>query len=172
MSQGQLHVYTGDGKGKTTAAVGLAVRAAGHGLKSYIGQFLKGRSTGEIDALRRIPEITIEQYGSARFVLEGEPRDAHLEEAKAGLRRARAILESGEYAIIILDEVNVALDLGLLTREEVEEALERVAPETEIVCTGRGAPGWLIERAGLVSEIRKVKHYAERGLQARDGIEQ
>lgn len=168
---GRLQVYTGNGKGKTTAAVGLAVRGAGHGFRSYIGQFLKGLPTGELEALVHIPEITIEQFGSGAFVLKGAPLEPHREEAREGLRRVAGALGSGNYEIVILDEINVALDLSLLSRQELESVLEDVPNGTEIVCTGRGAPAWLIERADLVSEIGAVKHYADGGLEAREGIE-
>ena len=171
MSLGKLQVYTGNGKGKTTAAIGLAVRGAGHGLRSYIGQFLKGLPTGEAEALAHIPGIRMEQFGDGSFVLEGSPLEPHRKEARQGLQRVREALLGGSYQIVILDEINVALDLGLLFREEVEDVLETVPPGTEIVCTGRGAPGWLIERADLVSEVGAVKHYADRGMEAREGIE-
>lgn len=171
MRTGKLHVYTGNGKGKTTAAIGLAVRAAGHGRKSYIGQFMKGLPTGEIAVLRRVPEVTIEQFGNGEFALEEGLREPHRQGVQAGLRRLREVLVSGDHAVVVLDEVNVALDFGLLSREELEELLGLVGPEVELICTGRGAPDWLVERADLVSEIRALKHYFDTGLDAREGIE-
>jgi cob(I)alamin adenosyltransferase len=166
-----IHVYTGEGKGKTTAAIGLAVRAAGNGLKVFVGQFLKGRATGELSALGRIPEIVIEQFGGPEFVVPGEVTEKERESALRGLERMGAAIETGEYSVVIFDELNVALSLGVLPEEPVRELIDRLPEGIELICTGRGAPAWLIERADLVTEMRAIKHYAERGLDARRGIE-
>ena len=166
-----IQVYTGGGKGKTTAAIGLAVRAAGHGQKSFLGQFLKGRLTGEIQTLSRIEAVTIEQFGSPEFVVPGAVDEKTRDLANRGLRRAREALESRSFSLVILDELNVALSLGVLPEEPVRELIDRLPEGIELICTGRGAPAWLIERADLVTEMRAIKHYAERGLDARRGIE-
>jgi cob(I)alamin adenosyltransferase len=167
---GLVQVYTGDGKGKTTAALGLALRAAGYGLRTYIGQFLKGRPTGELNAARLLePYLTIEQFGEAGFVAKGDARQAAL--ARQGLQRVRRILTGGEYDIVIVEEINVALDLELISLEDVLTLLEERPSDTELILTGRGAPGELISQADLVTEMVAVKHPFTRGIEARQGIE-
>ncbi len=168
---GQVQLYTGDGKGKTTAALGLALRAAGHGMRTYIGQFMKGQSYGELEALRDHPFITIEQYGDPRCIRREEVTPEHIAQAQRGLERARAAMLSGQYDIVVLDEVNVSIWFGLLSTEEVLAFLDQRPAEVEVVLTGRRAPPELIERADLVTEMREVKHYYQRGLPARNGIE-
>ena len=166
-----IQIYTGEGKGKTTAAIGLAVRAAGHGLGVFVGQFLKGRPTGEIQTLSRIEEVTIEQFGDPEFVVPGKVDEEARELADRGLRRVREALASGSFSLVVLDEINVALSLGVLSEELVRELLDRVPEDVELICTGRGAPAWLIERADLVTEMHPLKHYADHGVQARPRIE-
>jgi len=166
-----VQIYTGDGKGKTTAALGLTLRASGHGLRSYVGQFMKGRPYGEIEALRDHPAITIEQYGDPRCIHRDEVTAEHVTQAHAGLERARAALLSGQYDIVVLDEVNVALWFGVLDVEEVLALLDQKPDHVEVILTGRRAPQALIERADLVTEMRPVKHYYEQGVLAREGIE-
>lgn len=171
LAKGYVQVYTGDGKGKTTAALGLALRAAGHGMRTYIGQFMKGQRYGELDALRGHPYITIEQYGDVRCIRREEVTPEHIAQAHRGLQRAREAMLSGEYDIVVLDEVNVSIWFGLLTVEEVLAFIEEKPPEVELVLTGRRAPPELIDRADLVTEMREVKHYYRHGVMARDGIE-
>jgi len=168
---GLVQVYTGDGKGKTTAALGLALRAAGHGLRTYIGQFLKGRPTGELKAARMLtPYLTIEQFGEAHFTLtKRDTQQAAL--ARKGLQRVRQVLASGEYDIVVLEEINVALDLELISLEEVMALLDERPPEVELVLTGRGFPEALLSRADLVTKMVAVKHPYDRGVRARPGIE-
>ena len=171
--RGYVQVYTGTGKGKTTAAIGLAVRAAGHGLRSYIGQFLKTPTSGEHEALKRFDDlIAVETFGSGTFLIPGATLDpAEVARARDGLARARAAMLSGHYQIMILDEVNVAVDFGLLSVDDVL-ALIRAKPEpVELVLTGNGAHHAVIDAADLVSDVRAIKHYFERGVNARDGIE-
>ncbi|HDD25452.1 MAG TPA: cob(I)yrinic acid a,c-diamide adenosyltransferase [Chloroflexi bacterium] len=171
LTHGYVQVYTGDGKGKTTAALGLALRASGHGLRTYIGQFMKGQSYGELNALREHPLITIEQYGDVRCIHREEVTPAHISQAQAGLDRAREALLSQEYAIVVLDEVNVSIWFGLLTVEDVLAFLDIRPPQVEVILTGRRAPQELIERADLVTEMVEVKHYYQQGVLARKGIE-
>jgi cob(I)alamin adenosyltransferase len=168
---GCVQVYTGDGKGKTTAALGLALRASGHGLRSYIGQFMKGQDCGEHRALRHHASITLEQYGDPRLLRREDVTPAHIAQAQSGLARARQAMLSGEYQIIILDEVNVALWYGMLSLTEVLAFLELRPAHLEVVLTGRRAPQELLARADLVTEMCEVKHYYARGLAARRGIE-
>jgi len=169
--KGYIQLYTGDGKGKTTAALGLALRAAGHGMRTYIGQFMKGQDYGELHALRDHPCITIEQYGGGRCIRREEVTSEHIARARRGLERALAAMLSEQYDIIVLDEVNVAIWFGLLTVEEVLAFLDRKPEGVEVVLTGRRAPQELIERADLVTEMREVRHYYTQGVLARDGIE-
>jgi cob(I)alamin adenosyltransferase len=169
---GLVHVYTGDGKGKTTAALGIAVRAAGHGMRTYVGQFLKGRACGELKSLQRLaPDVTVEQLGTDRWIGGGGASLTQRQAAQLGLPRARGVLLSGEYDIVILDEVNVAVHFGILAEEEVLQLIECRPPETELVLTGRQAPEVFIARADLVTEMRQVRHPYERGIKARPGIE-
>lgn len=171
LSKGYVQVYTGDGKGKTTAALGLALRASGHGLHTYIGQFMKGQRYGELEALRDHPLITLEQYGDPRCIRREEVTPQHREEAHKGLLRAREVMLSGDYDLVVLDEANVAIWFGLLTAEEVLDLLDDKPEHVEVVLTGRRAPQVLIDRADLVTEMREVKHYYQQGVVARVGIE-
>ncbi|MEA3340138.1 MAG: cob(I)yrinic acid a,c-diamide adenosyltransferase [Chloroflexota bacterium] len=170
-TKGYVQIYTGDGKGKTTAALGLALRASGRGMRTYIGQFMKGQHYGELDALRDNPHITIEQYGDVRCIHREEVTSDHVAQAQLGLEQAREALLSGEYDIIVLDEVNVTVWFGLLDVEEVLAFLDEKPGHVEVILTGRRAPQELIERADLVTEMLPVKHYYEQGVLARKGIE-
>jgi cob(I)alamin adenosyltransferase len=171
LKKGYVQVYTGDGKGKTTAALGLALRASGRQMRTYIGQFMKGQPYAELDALRDHPWIIIEQYGDVRCIRREEVREHHREQARCGLARATAAMRSGEYDIVVLDEVNVSLWFGILTLEDVLVFLDRRPERVEVVLTGRRAPRALIDRADLVTEMREIKHYYEQGVIARQGIE-
>jgi len=171
LSQGYVQVYTGDGKGKTTAALGLALRASGHGLRTYVGQFMKGQDYGELDALHENPYVTIEQYGDVRCIHREEVTSNHVMQAHRGLERVREAMLSGQYDIVVLDEVNVAIWFGVLAVDEVLALLDERPEQVEVVLTGRRAPQELIERADLVTEMREVKHYYQQGVLARKGIE-
>jgi len=171
LSRGYVQVYTGDGKGKTTAALGLALRASGYGICTYIGQFMKGQPYGELDALCDCPIINIEQYGDMRCIHREEVTLEHVAQAQRGLERAREAMLSGRYDIVVLDEVNVTIWFGLLTVEEVLAFLDERPVHVEVILTGRRAPQELIERADLVTEMREVKHYYQQGVLAREGIE-
>lgn len=168
---GLVQVYTGDGKGKTTAALGLALRAAGWGLRSYIAQFMKGQDYGELHSLARLtPLITIEQFGQPSFIRHASAEDLAL--AQQGLARALAALVSAEYNIVILDEICIALYFGLVRLEQVLELIDQRPAAVELVLTGRRAPQELIDRADLVTEMREIKHPFQQGVPARRGIEQ
>ncbi|MGB2930170.1 MAG: cob(I)yrinic acid a,c-diamide adenosyltransferase [Desulfobacterales bacterium] len=166
-----IQVYTGDGKGKTTAALGLSIRAAGHGLKTYIGQFMKGQHYGELTALRDNPFITIEQYGDIQCIHRDQVTQKHMDQAEQGLIKSRNAMLSGQYDIVILDEINVTVWFGLLTVEQVLEFLDQRPESVELILTGRNASQEFIQYADLVSEIKEVKHYYNQGILARDGIE-
>jgi cob(I)alamin adenosyltransferase len=171
--KGFIQVYTGDGKGKTTAALGLAMRAAGRGLMVYFGQFLKGRWTGEIAAAERLsPFLNLVQLGRKAFVdPAASPGEEDTNLAREGLEACREAMLSGTYSIIILDEVCVAVRLGLLSEIDLLNFLDQKPEGVEIVLTGRGATPGLEARADLVTEMKDVKHYGAGGVKARDGIE-
>ena len=172
LSKGYVQIYTGDGKGKTTAALGLALRAAGHGMHTYIGQFMKGHPYGELEALVDHPCITIEQYGDVHFIRREEMTFEHAARARHGLERAREAMYSDRYDLVVLDEINVAIWFGLVSVEDVLALLDDRPLSVEVILTGRGAPQQLIDRADLMTEMREVKHYYAQGVPAREGIEQ
>ncbi|MGC9453217.1 MAG: cob(I)yrinic acid a,c-diamide adenosyltransferase, partial [Oceanipulchritudo sp.] len=144
--RGYFQVYTGEGKGKTTAALGLALRASGRGLPVYIGQFMKGQDYGELHALPRLGSVTVEQYGDPGWVYKGKLTDEQLEQAQSGLVRARAALESGDYRIVILDEMNMAVWFGLVSLEQALALLDARPDRVELVFTGRRADPVILER--------------------------
>ncbi len=168
---GCVHVYTGDGKGKTTAALGLALRAAGAGFNVFIAQFIKGCRYSEIDALGRYEDrITLRQFGRGCFI-SGRPAEKDIEAARRGLDEACQVMAEGTHQVVILDEVNVAVQLNLLSVETLLLFLDARPPQVELILTGRGAASEVIERADLVTEMQEVKHYYREGIEARLGIE-
>ena len=171
LKKGYIQIYTGNGKGKTTAALGLALRAAGHGMRTYIAQFMKGQSYGELKSIQLIPEIKIEQFGRDSFVHVEKETAEDIQLARQGLEKVKQAMKSGTYQVIILDEVNVAIHFKLLSVSEVLECISAKPPETELILTGRRAPVELIGIADLVTEMREIKHYYQQGVMARDGIE-
>lgn len=170
---GYIQVYTGNGKGKTTAALGLALRAAGRGLRTYIAQFLKGQPTGEIEAAKRLAGlIHIDQFGREGFItVKDGPDDEDIARAKAGLARALEAMLSGDYRIVVLDEINTAVHFNILPEKDVLDLLDKRPAGIELVLTGRYAPSSFIDRADLVTEMKEIKHYFDRGVKAREGIE-
>jgi cob(I)alamin adenosyltransferase len=170
--KGYTQVYTGNGKGKTTAAIGLCVRAAGAGLKVYIGQFVKLGDYSEIKVIRdRFSDaVTLEQFGVSGFI-SGNPGPEHIQAASQGLSRVRSILKSGRYDLVILEEINVATAMGLLSVENILKLITEKPGHVELVLTGRGADPKIIEAADLVTEMAEVKHYYAKGVKARAGIE-
>ncbi|HBS59779.1 MAG TPA: cob(I)yrinic acid a,c-diamide adenosyltransferase [Firmicutes bacterium] len=172
MKQGLLQVYTGNGKGKTTAALGLALRALGHDWRVAVVQFLKGGAKhGESRALKLFPTCHIWQYGRDVLIDMHNPEPQDIALARQGLAKARQLIEGKNYDLLILDEICVALALNLIAEEEVRELLARRPAALEIVLTGRYAPSWLIELADLVTEMCQIKHPFEQGIAAREGIE-
>lgn len=171
MRKGFIQVYTGNGKGKTTAAIGLAIRAAGAGLKILFAQFVKGMKYSEIAALERFSDcISIHQYGNDCFI-KNKPLDADIEIARKGLWEVQSELLKGQYDLVILDEANIAMHFGLFKVDELLKVIASRKPECEIVITGRYAPKELIDAADLVTEMKEIKHYYNKGIQAREGIE-
>jgi cob(I)alamin adenosyltransferase len=173
LGQGYIQVYTGNGKGKTTAALGLAVRAAGHRLRTVIVQFMKGWiDYGELQGVRMLaPYVEIHQAGRDTFVNRKDPDPEDVRLAQEGWLLAKGIIFGGKADIVVLDEINCAMDFGLLPVEEVVEVLRNKPAGMELVLTGRGAPPAIIEIADLVTEMREVKHYYAKGVDARVGVE-
>lgn len=170
--QGQIQVYTGEGKGKTTCALGLALRAVGWGLKVYVIQFLKGRETGESRAAARLaPELTWRTCGRPGLGKLRSPTPEDLKLIRDAWDLASRIIAAGEHQLIILDEINLALAHGQVPLAEVLETLRQRPPQVEVVLTGRQAPPELLELADLVTEMRPLKHYIQAGVRARQGIE-
>jgi cob(I)alamin adenosyltransferase len=169
--RGYIQVYTGNGKGKTTAAIGLAIRAAGAGLKVYIAQFIKLGDYSEIKALERFSDlITVEQFGLGRFT-DGKPLPEDIKAAQKGLRRIKAIMAEGKYKVMILEEANVAAKFGLIRVQDLLGLIINKPYDLELVITGRYASARVIENADLVTEMMPIKHYFEKGVPARVGIE-
>jgi cob(I)alamin adenosyltransferase len=173
LERGLIQVYTGDGKGKTTAAIGLAFRASGHGLKTYIIQFMKGkRDYGELMAAEKLSSnLTILPVGRDQFVNRENPDSVDIDLAQKGLARAKEIVEGDMYDILVLDEINVALDYKLVDLSDVMALIKNKPAKMEIVLTGRYAPKEIMEAADLVTEMREVKHYYKEGIASRKGIE-
>lgn len=168
---GYTQVYTGDGKGKTTAALGLALRAAGAGLNVYIAQFIKSGDYSEIKALSRLAaQITVQQFGLGRFI-KGKPSPQDVAAARNGLAAIRSALTAGHYQVVIMEEGNVAAMCGLFPVEEILAIMSQKPADVELVITGRGADPRVIDKADLVTEMKAVKHYYQAGVPARTGIE-
>jgi len=169
MKKGYVQVYTGNGKGKTTAAIGLSVRAAGAGLKVSFIQFVKGQYTSEIKSFEKLG-VEFYQGGRQEFII-GSPKKEDIEAAENTLELARKKVVSGEYDVVILDEVNVAIYLGLVKEEEILKLIKEKSPSTELVLTGRYATDNVMKVADLVTEMKEIKHYFNAGVQERIGIE-
>src|SRR5512143_1538821 len=171
MRRGYVQVYTGNGKGKTTAALGLAMRSVGAGHRVFIAQFIKKRRCSEhvlIDELR--DRITLRQYGTG-FLMGKKPSKTAVQAARIGYEEVREALLSKRYEVVILDEANVAVRYGLITAQDLLELMAQKPKKVELVITGRYADERVIQAADLVTEMREVKHYREKGVSARRGIE-
>ncbi|MCK5787359.1 MAG: cob(I)yrinic acid a,c-diamide adenosyltransferase [Candidatus Sabulitectum sp.] len=171
--QGRLQVYTGNGKGKTTAMLGLAVRAACSGMRVYIGQFMKGQDYSELCLPERFPEITMEQFGTPDFILPGnKPTAEDIQLAEAGLVAVTSAMLNGDYDMVMADEICVSVHMGLLSEEQLLELAAVRPANTEVVFTGRYATDGIIQVADLVTEMMAIKHYYDtEKLSARAGIE-
>jgi cob(I)alamin adenosyltransferase len=168
--KGMIQVYTGNGKGKTTAAFGLAIRAVGAGKNVFIGQFVKGMKYSELKSLTNIDNIEIKQYGLDYFI-NGKTDKANIDEARKGLEEVKKILKSGKYDLVILDEANIAVYYDLFSAKELIEVIDVRKNNIEVVITGRYAADEIIEKANLVTEMKEIKHYYNQGVEARIGIE-
>ena len=173
LGKGYIQVYTGNGKGKTTASLGLAVRAAGHGLRTVIIQFMKGWiDYGELNGMKMLsPFVEIHQAGRDTFVSRKDPDPEDIRLAREGWTLAKRTILEGTADIVVLDEINCAVDFGLLPLPEILEILRRKPDGMEIVLTGRGASEEIIAAADLVTEMKEIKHYYGKGIDARVGIE-
>ncbi len=171
IGRGTVQLYTGNGKGKTTAAIGQAVRAVGHGMRVVIIQFMKGRPYGELAVAGMLGGLTIEQYGRDEFVDPDNPAAVDVELARKGWERAQEIIADRSVDMLILDEINVAVSFGLIPLESVKELVLSKPAGLELVLTGRYAPDELIELADTVTEMREIRHHYNRGIEAREGIE-
>jgi len=172
LEKGLIQVYTGNGKGKTSAAFGIALRAIGRGLKVYIIQFIKGGfDYGELYMIDKLPNLKLKAFGRGKFITEKPPGKEDIKLAEEALQLAEKVVESGEYDIVILDEINVALNLELISLEKVLELIKSKPKRVELVLTGRYAPNEIIEVADLVTEMKEVKHPFNEGYEARKGIE-
>ena len=167
-----LQVYTGNGKGKTTAAFGQALRALGHGWRVIVIQFMKGDpGYGEVRAAKQLENLEVRQFGLPTFVEKGNPSDEDLAEARKGMAAAQEAISSGRYRMVVLDEVNVAVDYGLVGLDEVMGLVDACPTGIELVFTGRYAKPEVIARADLVSEVHEIKHPMQKGLVNRVGID-
>jgi len=172
LEQGLVQVYTGNGKGKTSAAFGLALRAIGRGLKVYVIQFIKGGfDYGELYIVDKLPNLKLKAFGKGEFVTEKPPNEEDVKLSEEALALAEEIIKGGEYDIVILDEVNVALNLKLINLEKVLELIKNKPKHVELILTGRYAPKEIVEAANLVTEMKEVKHPFKKGYEARKGIE-
>jgi cob(I)alamin adenosyltransferase len=168
---GYIQIYTGNGKGKTTAAFGLALRAVGAGKRVFIAQFVKGKIYSENDAVRNfLQSITIKQYGLDCFIYK-KPTETDIQAARNGLAEVSRIIAEGNFDLVILDEACIAIHYNLFTSSELIEILRIKTESIEIIITGRYATAELIEFADLVTEMKEVKHYYTKGIEARKGIE-
>ncbi len=171
-SLGLIHLYMGEGKGKTTAALGLALRAWGQGLRISVIQFTKSvHRSGEFKAIQGLEGIDISQFGTGRFITDNGPTEEDCERAEEGLKAASRALAGGGYDMVILDEINIALYYRLIGLDDVIEALQNRAPEVEVVITGRNPPEELIDLADYVTEFKLIKHPFDKGVEARKGVE-
>ncbi len=173
IARGLVQIFTGNGKGKTTAALGTVLRAAGHGLKISVIFFIKGHfSQGEYKTLRTLPNVKVQAFGLRQFIPEnGKPNPKEAAQAKAALAAARANITGGEYDLVVLDEINCACFFGLIKPEDVLQLIKDKPKHVELILTGRNANNELIAAADLVTEMKKIKHPFDKGIEARKGIE-
>lgn len=170
MEKGYIQVYTGNGKGKTTAALGITLRSLCAGNKVFFGQFMKGQDYSELKAPEYFSNLTMEQFGQPNFI-HGKPSPEDIEMAKRGLARMKEVIASGEYDMVVMDEINTTLFFEMLDVQEVLNVLDLKPGKTELILTGRYAPEEIVDRADLVTEMKEIKHYYNAGVMARVGVE-
>ncbi len=172
LEHGLVQVYTGDGKGKTSAAFGAALRAIGRGLRVYIIQFIKGGfDYGELHVVKKLPNLKLAAFGRGKFVTEVSPHEEDVKLAEEALKLAKEVIGSGQYDIVVLDEINVALNLKLVTVDEALQLIKNRPKHVELILTGRYAPIQIVEVADLVTEMKEIKHPFTEGVTPRKGIE-
>jgi cob(I)alamin adenosyltransferase len=172
LEKGLVQVYTGNGKGKTSAAFGLALRAVGRGLSVYMIQFIKGGfDYGELYVVDKLPNFTLKAFGRGKFITEMPPGKEDVKLARDAFRLAKKTVEEGKHDVVILDEINVVLELGMISKKEVLQLIKSKPEHVELVLTGRYAPKEIVEAADLVTEMKQIKHPFDTGYQARKGIE-
>ncbi len=173
LAKGLVQVYTGNGKGKTTASLGLVFRALGHNFNVHVMQFMKGQTIyGELESAKHFTDrLTIEQVGLPSFVKAGKQTEVDREMAQVAFVRAQTMVSSGEYDLVVLDELNCAVDFGLVDVADVKKMIHTKPVHTELIITGRNAHPEVVEVADLVTEMREIKHYFNSGQAARVGIE-
>jgi cob(I)alamin adenosyltransferase len=172
LEKGLVQVYTGNGKGKTSAAFGSALRAVGRGLRVYVIQFIKGGfDYGELYVARQIPRLKLTAFGRGKFITETPPSNRDVQLARKAFEFAKKTVEDGRYDMVVLDEINVVLNLRMISIDEVIQLIKNKPEHVELILTGRNAPKEIIEAADLVTEMREVKHPYAKGVQPRKGIE-
>ena len=171
MEKRYIHVYTGSGKGKTTAALGLGLRAAGAGFKVHIIQFMKGRRYSELNSVEKLSNFTISQHGRDEFVNKDKPEKIDVDLAQEGFAYAKNLIKSGKYDMIILDEINVAVDFNLINLNELMKVIESKPENLELVLTGRYAHPEIQRIADYVTEMLEIKHPYQHGIEARKGVD-
>jgi len=171
LNKGYIHVYTGPGKGKTTAALGLGLRAAGAGMKVHMIQFMKGRRYSELDSVDNIPNFTFSQHGRDDFVNKDNPEQIDIDLAQEGFKHAKDLIKSKKYDLIILDEINVAVDYNLIPLKEVIDIVDSKPEKLELVLTGRYAHPEIVRIADYVTEMLEIKHPYQQGIKARKGVD-
>jgi cob(I)alamin adenosyltransferase len=172
LEKGLIQVYTGNGKGKTSAAFGLALRAIGDGLKVFVIQFIKGGfDYGELHAVKSLPNLELRAFGRGQFISQKPPDREDVKLAREGFELAKKVIEEGDFDIVVLDEINVAMHLKLIRVNEVLDLIRNKPKHVELVLTGRNAPSEIVEIADLVTEMKEIKHPYALGVQPRKGIE-
>ena len=171
LEKGIVHIYTGPGKGKTTAALGLGLRAAGAGFKVHMLQFMKGRRYSEIGSIEKIPNFTISQHGRDEFVSKENTEQIDIDLAQKGFEQAKKIVKNNEYDMVILDEINVAVDYNLIPVDDVLKLIEEKPEKLELVLTGRDAHPEIVKVADLVTEMLEIKHPYQQGVIGRKGVD-
>jgi cob(I)alamin adenosyltransferase len=172
LNNGLVQVYTGRGKGKTSAAFGLALRAIGRGLRVFIVQFIKGGfDYGELHSTKDLKNLELKAFGRGKFITEKPPEESDIDSARKALKFAQKIINSNKYDVVILDEINVALGLGLIQTADVITLIKGKPGNVELILTGRNAPSEIILVADLVTEMKEIKHPFKKGVPPRKGIE-
>jgi len=171
LEKGYIHVYTGNGKGKTTSAIGLGIRAAGAGYKVHMLQFMKGRRYSELDGLENVKNFTVSQHGRDEFVNKENPEKIDVDMAQKGFLKSKELIKSNKFDMIILDEINVAVDYNLIALADVLKLIEEKPKKLELVLTGRYAHSDIVKSSDYVTEMLEIMHPYQKGILARKGFD-